>query len=84
MVLRLDVLRPEALGNLREMLVGGADGRGEVIVTLRTGGENEPVLRLGRDFQIDGDLAERLASVDGLANVALTARRGPANLRLVA
>ncbi|MBS0482806.1 MAG: DNA polymerase III subunit alpha [Proteobacteria bacterium] len=84
MVLKLDVLRPEAFDELKALLIGGADGRGEVFARLRTGAENEPVIRLGRDFQIDGDLAERLASVDGLANVALTARRGPANLRLVA
>ncbi|NOU03174.1 MAG: DNA polymerase III subunit alpha, partial [Novosphingobium sp.] len=84
MVLKLDVLRPEALEELRQLLVGGADGRGEVFARLRTGGEVEPVVRLGRDFQLDGILAERLASVEGLANVALTARRGQANLRLVA
>ena len=84
MVLKLDVLRPEALEELRQLLVGGADGRGEVFARLRTGGEVEPTVRLGRDFQLDGDLAERLASVEGLANVALTARRGQANLRLVA
>jgi DNA polymerase-3 subunit alpha len=84
MVLKLDVLAPEAFAELRAMLVGGADGRGEVFARLRTGGETEPVIRLGRDFQLDGELAERLASVEGLANVALTARRGQANLRLVA
>ncbi|PKB24898.1 DNA polymerase III alpha subunit [Novosphingobium kunmingense] len=84
MMLKLDVLRAEAFATLRDMLVGGATGRGEVVATLRTGGDTEPVIRLGRDFQIDGDLAERLASVEGLANVVLTARRGSANLRLVA
>jgi len=84
MVLKLDVLRPEAFEELRMLLVAGVDGRGEVLARLCTGGETEPLVRLGRDFQLDGDLAERLASVEGLANVALTARRGPANLRLVA
>ena len=44
----------------------------------------EPQLRLGRDFELDGELAERLAQVDGLANVSLTSRRGPSHLRLVA
>jgi DNA polymerase-3 subunit alpha len=51
---------------------------------LRIGGEVEPVLRLGRDFQLDGDLAERLASIEGIANVSLTARKGAGHLRLVA
>jgi len=33
---------------------------------------------------IDGELAERLATIEGVANVSLSARRGGANLRLVA
>jgi DNA polymerase-3 subunit alpha len=45
---------------------------------------HEPLLRLGRQFHIDSDVAERLASVEGLANVNLTARRNPGHLRLVA
>ncbi|HVR91609.1 MAG TPA: DNA polymerase III subunit alpha [Novosphingobium sp.] len=84
MVLTLDVERPEALTELALLLTGGADGRGEVLARLRTGGENEPTVRLGRDFQLDGELAERLAFVEGIANVSLTARRGPSHLRLVA
>jgi DNA polymerase-3 subunit alpha len=66
------------------MLVGGADGRGEVMVRLRTGQGEEPLMRLGRDFQLDGEVAERLASIDGVANVSLSARRGATSLRLVA
>ncbi len=84
MLLRLDILSPEAASELALMLVGGAEGRGEVLARLCTGGEVEPVLRLGRDFQLDGDLAERLASIAGIANVALTARKGAGHLRLVA
>ena len=69
--------------------IGGAgavlmDGRGEVLARLKTGGAHEPVLRLGRDFQLDGDLAERLAQIDGVHNVSLSARRGASHLRLVA
>ena len=48
------------------------------------GGSAEPLLRLGRDFRVDGDLAERLMLVAGIANVSLTARRGGDHLRLVA
>jgi DNA polymerase-3 subunit alpha len=55
-----------------------------VLARLRTGEENEPLLRLGTDFQLDGELVERLASVEGIANVALTAKRGGDHLRLVA
>jgi DNA polymerase III subunit alpha len=83
MMLTVDVEQPDALAVLKAELQHGSDGRGEVRVRLRTGGEGGPLLRIGLDFQLDGELAERLASVDGLANVQLTTQRGP-NLRLVA
>ncbi|MFM5893296.1 MAG: DNA polymerase III subunit alpha, partial [Novosphingobium sp.] len=84
MVLKLDVHRAEAFADMALLLAGGADGRGEVIATLHTVGGVEQQIRLGRDFQLDSDLAERLANVPGVANVQLSARRGGANLRLVA
>ncbi len=83
MALTLDVDRPEALDALRSELTPGPEGRGEVRVRLRTGGHGDPIVRLGWSYQLDGELAERLASIDGLANVQLTTQRGP-NLRLVA
>ena len=55
-----------------------------MIVRLRTGSGEEPLVRLGQDFILDGELAERLASLEGVANVSLGARRGAAHLRLVA
>ena len=84
MQLRFDVLRPEVFGELTMLLQPGEPGRGEVIARLRTGKGQDPLVRLGNDFHLDGELAERLASVEGLANVQLSARRGSANLRLVA
>ncbi|HYD25810.1 MAG TPA: DNA polymerase III subunit alpha [Croceibacterium sp.] len=84
MLLTLDVHRPEALHELRLALADGEPGRGEVLARLCLGTANDPQVRLGRDFELDGELAERLAQVPGLANVSLTARRGPSHLRLVA
>jgi DNA polymerase-3 subunit alpha len=84
MLLTLDVHTPEGLQELRLALAGGEPGRGEVLVRLCIGALPEPVVRLGRDFELGGDLAEQLAQVDGIANVALTTRRGPSHLRLVA
>ena len=84
MVLKFDVLRPEVFKDLAMLLIPGSDGKGEVIVRLRTGGEEEPQVRLGRDFMVDGELAERLATVEGIANVSLSARRGAGHLKLVA
>ena len=84
MVLKLDVLRAEAFADLALVLVGGAEGRGEVVARLRTGRGEDQLVRLGRDFQLDSEFAERLANVPGVANVQLSARRGGAHLRLVA
>jgi DNA polymerase-3 subunit alpha len=83
MLLTLDVLTPEALQELRLALGEGEPGRGEVLARLRIG-EGDPLVRLGRDFDLDGELAERLAHIDGLANISLTTRRGPSHLKLVA
>jgi DNA polymerase-3 subunit alpha len=41
-------------------------------------------VRLGRGFVLNGELAERLAAVDGIDNVALVPLKGKARLRLVA
>ena len=84
MVLTCDIGRAEALAELASVLTGGAEGRGEVLVKLRTGTPTEPVMRLGRDFLLDGELAERLALIEGLGNVSITARRSSSHLRLVA
>ncbi|WP_126172545.1 DNA polymerase III subunit alpha [Altericroceibacterium xinjiangense] len=86
MVLTLDVATLEAVQELRLALAEGekGSGRGEVVARLRLDGDREATVRLGRDFTLDGDLAERLAQIDGLANVSLAANRNPARLRLVA
>jgi DNA polymerase-3 subunit alpha len=48
------------------------------------GEATDPLVRLGRRFALDGELAEALAHVEGLSNVSLSARRGAAQLKLVA
>ncbi|MHA6317542.1 DNA polymerase III subunit alpha [Altererythrobacter sp. CAU 1778] len=84
MLLELDVTSPEALAELALALPTAPDAKGEVLVKLRIGSEDEPCLRLGRNFALDGESAERLASIEGIANIALSARRGASHLRLVA
>ncbi|SFG31506.1 DNA polymerase III, alpha subunit [Novosphingobium sp. CF614] len=84
MVLRLDIDRVEAVQELALLMRPGAKGCGEVIATLHLGDGRQQQVRLGRDFALDGDFAERLASVAGLSNISLTARRGAEHLRLVA
>ncbi|WP_068076355.1 DNA polymerase III subunit alpha [Novosphingobium lentum] len=82
MVLELEVHRPDALAELALLLPRGADGKGEVRARLHTAGGREPLVRLGSDFRLDSDLVERLIPIEGLANVALTAR-AERHLRLV-
>ncbi|MDG5751113.1 DNA polymerase III subunit alpha [Qipengyuania sp. XHP0211] len=84
MLLTLEVESVGALTELALALQTAGEGGDEVMATLHTGDPEPPIMRLGRAFSIDGELAERLASVPGLAKVQLTARRGKANLRLVA
>jgi DNA polymerase-3 subunit alpha len=91
MRLTLEVHSIEALDALKQQLTGldsaqdeDKKASGEVLATLCIGAAVEPVARLGSAFQLNGELAERLASVEGLAKVQLTSRRGGANLQLVA
>lgn len=74
MLLKLDVTRPEAIAELAMLLPRDKDAKGEVLARLKTGGQCEPLVRLGNDFKLDSDLIERLIPIEGLANVALTAR----------
>ncbi|KRA83522.1 DNA polymerase III subunit alpha [Altererythrobacter sp. Root672] len=89
MLLTLEVHTLEALQELRLALSEGEagkgeGGRGEVVTRLHISESEDVWMRLGRDFRIDGELAERLAHVEGLTNVSLTTRRAQASLRLVA
>jgi DNA polymerase-3 subunit alpha len=84
MRMTLDIDLELAAAELAMLLLPGEPGEHFALARLRTGEENEPLLRLGTDFQLDGELVERLASVEGIANVALTAKRGGDHLRLVA
>ncbi len=84
MLLKLELADAAALHDLKLELAPGTPGHGEVLVTLKTGTEMEPMMRLGRDYALDGELAERLALIEGIDKVALTTRRGASHLRLVA
>ncbi|MBU6268133.1 MAG: DNA polymerase III subunit alpha [Sphingomonadales bacterium] len=83
MVLTLDVDRPEAFADLAALLPPGPAGKGEVRATITTNGETAH-LRLGRDFALDGEVAERIATIAGVRNVQLGAQKGQGRLRLVA
>ena len=57
---------------------------GEVVVYLHLSSGDQVAVRLGRNFALDGELAERLADIAGITNVALVPVKPRGNLRLVA
>ena len=84
MLLSLEVDRIEALQELAMVLETGENERGEVTARLILPDGQRPLVRLGRNFHLDGETADRLAAIEGLANIEITARRGADHLRLVA
>ena len=84
MLLTLALHDAAALEELKGLLPSGTPGHGEVLVTLMTGGAVDPVMRIGRDYALDGDLAEQIAAIAGIDKVSLTTRRSPSHLQLVA
>nr|WP_298928241.1 DNA polymerase III subunit alpha [uncultured Erythrobacter sp.] len=84
MMLRADILSVQALNDLKLELGTGEKAPGEVLVRLILDADEEAFVHLGHNFILDGDLAERLAEVEGIENVQLGPLRGRANLKLVA
>jgi DNA polymerase-3 subunit alpha len=88
MEMTADIASIDALRELQiELQAARGDrptGMGEVVVQLALADGGQARLRLGRDFVLSGDLAERLASVDGITNVSLAPLKRRGNLRLVA
>ena len=84
MLLSLEVESAAAFAQLAAMLPREDSAKGEVLARLKTGLGRDPLLRLGRDFVLDGELADLVGTIPGVAHVTLTARGGAAALRLVA
>ncbi|MFN3988911.1 MAG: DNA polymerase III subunit alpha [Erythrobacter sp.] len=57
---------------------------GEVVVRLVMQDGEQVAVRLGRNFALNGELAERLAAIAGIANVELAPVKAKPSLRLVA
>ncbi|MCK0128221.1 DNA polymerase III subunit alpha [Erythrobacter sp. F6033] len=84
MMLRADILSVQALNDLKLELGTAERAPGEVLLRLVLDADEEAHVHLGHNFVLDGDLAERLAEVEGIENVELAPVRGRANLKLVA
>ena len=77
MLLTLDVESEAALGEIALALQPGPPGYGEVQVRLMLPGPQQPVLRLGHDYKVDGTLADALEGIEGIGNIALVPKTGP-------
>ncbi|MBV7266926.1 DNA polymerase III subunit alpha [Erythrobacter ani] len=84
MLLRADILSIQALNDLKLELATGDASPGEVLVRLIIGADDGAMVRLGCNFVLNGELAERVAEIEGIENVELSPIRGRANLKLVA
>ena len=67
--------RAEAMGELALMLP--RCGKSEVLLDVALAAGGTAVVRLGRDFLLDGELATALARIDGVTDVALNAQEAP-------
>ncbi|MEO1220202.1 MAG: DNA polymerase III subunit alpha, partial [Pseudomonadota bacterium] len=84
MILKADVMSVDAIAELKLALTDADGAQGEVFLRLILDEGEEAHVRLGTNYVLNGDLAERLAELEGLTNVALTPARGRASLKLVA
>ncbi|WP_301749321.1 DNA polymerase III subunit alpha [uncultured Erythrobacter sp.] len=88
MELSADISSVEALRELQIELAAAQGerptGSGEVLVRLMLADGDQVQMRLGSNFVLNGELAERLAAVEGIAKVALVPLKKRGNLRLVA
>jgi DNA polymerase-3 subunit alpha len=84
MALHVDVVSAEALLDLKLELGAAGGAQGEVIIRLLVSEDRQPQICLRGGYQLDGDLAERLAAIEGLTRIELRPQNARASLRLVA
>ena len=84
MRLQADVMHAQALNGVRLELTDGSEAPGEVVLRLAMLNGQDALVRLGTNFLLDGEMAERIADIEGIENVRLEPVRGSARLKLVA
>ena len=84
MRLQADIMHQSALSEFRLALAEGSQAAGEVVVRLGMSNGQHATVRLGSRFVLDGELAEKIAEIDGVENVRLEPVRGRTKLKLVA
>ncbi len=66
-----------ALARLADALTGARGGRSDILVRATLGDGREASILLGRDFLIDGELADTMAEIAGVVSVSLTNAEPP-------
>lgn len=84
MILKADVLSVSAIADLKLELATSETAMGEVLLRLVLGADEDAYLKLGGRYALDGNLADRLQEVEGLANVSLEPLRDRVKLKRVA
>ncbi|MFM9978964.1 MAG: DNA polymerase III subunit alpha [Sphingomonadaceae bacterium] len=73
---------PRVLPRLASLLTGARGGRSEIILRALLGHGREARIVLGRDFVIDGELADAIAALDGVQSASLNAEDSRPRLAL--
>ncbi|KWV93102.1 DNA polymerase III subunit alpha [Erythrobacter sp. YT30] len=84
MILKADVLSVSAIADLKLELATSETAMGEVLLRLVLGADEDAYLKLVGRYALDGNLADRLQEVEGLANVSLEPLRDRVKLKRVA
>ena len=84
MRLELDITAPAAIPELALLLTVGEKRRGEVVANLRLEGGDTAAVRLGWDFNLTGELVEKLEGIDGVTVVSFDKQRTGGHLRRAA
>jgi DNA polymerase III subunit alpha len=76
LMLEVEVDGPEALGRLAEAVANERGGNGQLRLRARLE-QGEAHLILGRDFQLDAEMAARIERIDGVSAVHLSVAEPP-------
>jgi DNA polymerase-3 subunit alpha len=80
--LQMDVGNTAAIDKLAALVEPLHGGKSELVVSMATSGGRLAHIVLGRRFQLDADIADKMRAIDGIANVQL-APLGPVHLSVV-
>jgi DNA polymerase III subunit alpha len=80
--MQMDVETPEALHEMAHLLATLHGGKSELVVRTPVDGNRHAHIVLGRKFQLDAEIANKLKSINGIANVQL-APLGVSHLTMV-